>query len=207
MAEDKNVPENENNEGREDKGGASEEKQEKKGAFTQDDVNRIISERLEREREKQPSREDIEREVRESIEAEIRQEKAREEGDYETLVTELADKVTERDEQIKNLKEKLKEAQGTSQNTSERVEALESRLKGTIKPQLERIPEMFRGFVEEKSVEEQAAWLEKNAEKLQGPQDPIGSPETPRAANNKNRTKEQDKEVAEQQRRQAFSAV
>ena len=75
-----------------------------------------------------------------------------------------------------------------------------------IKPQLEAVPELFRPFVESMTVEEQAEWLEKNAEKLDTPNGhtrpagsrPTGKAQTPPRA---------DKEAREGQRAARVSAI
>jgi hypothetical protein len=159
------------------------------GRFTQDDVDRIVSERLKREREKQDK-------DREKAEQKAREEALKEQGKFKEIAEQHERTIEEKDGQI----EVLQGVETERDALQERLTTLEERLKGLIKPGLERVPEMFRGFVEEKPVEEQAAWLKKNADKLTGPAEPIGSPETPRPARNGRQRQEQDKEVAEAQR-------
>ena len=161
-----------------------------------DYVEGLLKERLARKDKKAE-------EEKAEAERKAREDALKEQGKFKEIAEQHEQTIANKDQRI----QELESQQVEQESLQERIEALEGRLKGLIKPNAERVPEMFREWFEEKSVEEQAAWLEKNAENLQGPQEPIGSPETPRAANGKNRTKEQDKEVAEQQRRQAFSAV
>lgn len=203
MAEDKAVVED-----TEDEGGS--ESTEENSTFTQDDVNRIVSERLERERTNQPAREDIEAEVRNSIEADLRAEKAKEDEDWESYASGLAEQVIARDEKLTALKTDKETATQERDALKERVENLEKRVKASVKKRVESVPESLRPLVNEaianKTPEEQETWLEKNAASFAAPQDPLGSPATPAGSRN-NGDKEQDKQVEAQERYRAFQAV
>lgn len=130
--------------------------EDKTGRFTQEDVDRIVSERLEREKRKaERDKEETERKAREAA--------LKEQQDYKKLAEEQEKTLSEREKRIEDL-----EAIETERDEAKsRIEALEERLRGILKPQLERVPELFREFVEAKSPEEQAEWFEKNSEKLQ----------------------------------------
>jgi hypothetical protein len=117
--------------------------------------------------------------------------------DWKTLADERSSIIETQAKQI----EELEVVENERDTATERVTALEKRLQGLIKPQLEAVPELYRPFVEKMTVEEQAEWLEKNAEKLgtqHGPGRPAGSRPTGRAA--KPPRQESDKEAREAQR-------
>lgn len=145
--------------------------EEKPAKFSQEDVDRIVSERLEREKRKaERDKEETQRKAREAA--------LQEQEDYKKLAEERKETLSEREKRISEL-----EAVETERDTARgRIEALEERLKGIIKPRLETVPELFRPFVESLSVEEQAEWFEKNSDKLEAPENgrPRGSRPTGR---------------------------
>lgn len=150
---------------------ATEEEPASSAKFSQEDVDRIVSERLERERRKaERDKEETQRKAREAA--------LQEQEDYKKLAEERKETLSEREKRISEL-----EAVETERDTARgRIEALEERLKGIIKPRLETVPELFRPFVESLSVEEQAEWFEKNSDKLEAPENgrPRGSRPTGR---------------------------
>jgi chromosome segregation ATPase len=160
--------------------------------FTQADLDKVVADRLERERKKQ------ERD-REAAERAAREKALADQEDWKKLAAERTDIITERDQRIAELEPVSEERD----QLKARMEALEKRLAGLIKPRLEAVPELFRPFVLEKSVEEQAEWLEKNADKLNGK--PAGSPATGRPAATNNT--EKDKEARERQRQARVSTI
>lgn len=123
--------------------------------FSQDDVDRIVSERLRREREKQ------ERE-QEEARRKAREEALKEQGKYKEIAEQHAQTISDKDERIRALEGQLEEAS----SYKERYEALEERYARMIEDRLSVVPEPFRPLLEQMSVTERADWLEKNAEKL-----------------------------------------
>lgn len=166
------------------------------GRFSQEDVDRIVSERLEREKRKQEK-------DREKAEQKAREDALKEQGKFEEIAERHERTIEERDQRISELEAEVSE----KKDLQERTATLEDRLRGLIKPQLERVPELTKPFVEKMTAEEQAEWLEKNSEKLTGPSDPLGSPETPRPPREKNGNREADKEADEAQRQRVAARL
>lgn len=155
----------------------------------------VLKERLERkDRKAQEDKEKAERKARE--------EALKEQGKFKEIAEQHEATIADKDQRIQELEGVASERDALQ----DRLESQEKLLKDMVKPGLERVPEMFRGLVEEKTVEEQAEWLKNNAEKLTGDSGPIGSPASPRASQNNNRG-QQDKEVEAAERQRASRAV
>lgn len=167
-------------------------------------IEGVLKERLERkDRKAQEEREKAEREAREKA--------LSDQEDWKRLAEERTNTIAEKEKKI----EELSTFETATDVANERVEMLEERLKGLISPQLERVDELYRPFVESMPVEEQAEWLEKNAEKLGGGtangsgssagQRPSGSRPTGRPAPVPRA--EQDKEAREAQNLARVSSI
>ena len=164
-------------------------------------IEGILRERLERkDRKAQEEREKAEREAREKA--------LSDQEDWKRLAEERTNTIDEKEKKI----EELSAFETATDLANERVQLLEERLQGLISPQLERVDELYRPFVESMPVEEQAEWLEKNAEKLGGVgtngspgERPSGSRPTGRPAPVPRA--EQDKEARESQRVARVSTI
>ena len=160
-------------------------------------IDASLKERLERkDRKAEEERSEAERKAREDA--------LKEQEDWKRLAEERTNTIAEKDRRI----EELSALETERDSANERTQALEERLKGLIKPQLEAVPELYRPFVEKMTVEEQAEWLEQNAEKLgtqNGPGRAAGSRPTGRAHTPPRQ--EADREAREHQRRAGVSAI
>lgn len=176
-----------------------------------DYINGVIEERLKRKDAKlEEDKERIEREAKEKALKDNEDWKALAQTHAET-VEKLEKKVAAKDTQIEELN-----------GTTERVDSLEKRLRGIIKPKLEQVPELFRPFVESMGVEEQAEWFEKNADKLEAspapaeteeeneptfsPKRPAGQPPTGAPATG-GKDKQKDEEASQAQRSLGISRI
>jgi hypothetical protein len=119
--------------------------------------NKVFKDRDKRIREK------IREEEKANAERDAKRKAAKEAEDYKALYEEEEKKAQNLQARV----DELEPIKGERDASQERIDALEKRLKGMLKPQLERVPEIYREFVEAKSVEEQAEWFEKNSEKLE----------------------------------------
>jgi multidrug efflux pump subunit AcrA (membrane-fusion protein) len=164
------------------------------GRFTQEDVDRIVSERLDRERRK------TERESEEA-QRKAREDALKEQGKYKEIAEQHASTIAERDGRI----QELEAAETERDDYKQKFEDLEKRYAKLIEDRLSVVPEPFRPLLEQMSVTERADWLEKNAEKLgtvSGERKPNGSRPSPRPAND-DRKDASVREQAERQQRQA----
>jgi myosin heavy subunit len=152
--------------------------------------NQVFTERDKRIREQ------IREEERTEAEKEAKNKAAKEKEDYKSLYEGAEQTIEEQKTRISELEGKASEAE----TASERITALEERLKGLIAPDLEAVDEMYREFVEAMDVEKQAEWIEKNREKLTSTQTqrPRGS-----RATGKPRERRENGDNEEAQRRQA----
>lgn len=141
-------------------------------------------------------REKIREEERAEVEKDLKNKAAKEKEDYKQLYETAEETVNKQKTRISELEGKASEAE----TASERITALEERLKGLIAPDLEAVDEMYREFVEAMDVEKQAEWIEKNREKLTTTQAqrPRGS-----RATGKPRERRENGDNEEAQRRQA----
>lgn len=160
-------------------------------------LDHVTQERLEREKRKALSNE-------EEAKRQARENALKEQEDWKKLAHEHAETIESKNSRITE----LESIETERDSANERTQALEERLKGLIKPQLEAVPELYRPFVESMGVEEQAEWLSENAEKLgtqNGPGRPAGSRPTGKSQTvPKNET---DKEARERQRQARVSAI
>jgi hypothetical protein len=162
-----------------------------------DYLEKMLKERLERKDKKlQEDKERLERQAREQA--------LKDQENWKDLAQTHAQTIEKLEKRI----EDLSSVEGERDSKQERLESLEARLKGVIKPRLEAVPELYRPFVESMTVEEQAEWLEKNGEKLEVPANgrPAGSPRTGPPAN-RGGDKEADKEAREGQRNAGVSRI
>ncbi len=129
-------------------------------------VEAALKERLERKDKKLA-------EEKAETERLAREKALKDQEDWKKLAGEHAETIEQKNGRISEL-EQIAEERNMLQT---RVTDLEDRLKGVMKPRLEAVPELFRPFVESMTVEEQAKWLEDNAEKIEtnGEQRPRGS--------------------------------
>lgn len=123
-------------------------------------LEHVTKERVEREQRKNA-------EAKQKAEREAREKALQDQEDYKNLAEERGNVIATKDEELSTASTALEVA-------NERVDLLEGLVKESVKERLELVPEMFRSFLEEKPVEEQADWLNKNAEKL-GPANGNGS--------------------------------
>lgn len=165
-------------------------------AFTQEQVDQIVAERLKR-KEKQAEAE------KEKAQAEAREQTLKEQEDYKGLVEEYKGTISKKDEQIAE----LQEIETAVNLANERVETLETLASGLIKPQLELVDELYRPFVEKMPVEEQAQWLIDNAEKLSGSQVPRPAGSRPTGRAERPPKAEADKSAREGQKSARVSAI
>ncbi len=164
-----------------------------------------LKERLERkDRKLAEEKAEAERQAREKA--------LKDNEDWKKLAGEHAETISQKNARI----EELQGAETERDTLKERVEALEERLKGVMKPRLEAVPELFRPFVEGMTVEEQAKWLEDNEEKLEvvgsgeaNGQRPRGSRATGRPAKLRQQSgdDERAKQAREAQRQRTHSAI
>ena len=90
-------------------------------------------------------------------------------GEYQELqaATETESERVKREEEAKKEARKQRDAIKTERDTlQERVDTLEGLVKSSNAAKLERVPEVFRPFVENMTAEDQAKWFEDNEEKL-----------------------------------------
>lgn len=161
--------------------------------FTQAELDRIIGERLERERER--AKAEAAEEQRKAEEA-ARKKALKEQEDFRALSESQASEIAEKDGRITALE--ASEARATG---------LESRLEKIVQARLEKVEEGYKTLLKNMTVEERADWIEANP-KLVANAAAGGSPPTPDAAGgNPNRDKEADKAAEANQRRTAVSAV
>lgn len=164
--------------------------------FSQDDVDRIVAERLEREKRKaERDREEAKRQAREKA--------LQDQEDWKNLAEERTQTIEEKNQRI----EELSGLETERDQAQERIDTLEKRLTDLIAPQFEAVPEHFREAFDEWTVERKADWLAKNAEKLTTtpPDRPAGSRPTGRAAQPPRQ--ESDKEAREAQRMARVSSI
>lgn len=137
--------------------------------FTQADVEKIISERLERERKK----------------AEAKTAKAKEEAEAKALADQqewqkLAEKNGHRAAQASN---DLEAATEDLEAAKARIKALESSLKEQLKAAKADLPEYILEIVDKLPLDEQMGYLAKHRESITGKQRPAGGvPPTPKPA-------------------------
>jgi hypothetical protein len=166
------------------------------GKFTQEDVDRIVSERLDRERRK------TERESEEA-QRKAREDALKEQGKYKEIAEQHASTIEEHKKRISELEAKEAEAGGWKT----KYEELEGRYGKLIEDRLSVVPEPYRPLLEQMSVTERADWIEKNAEKLGSVErKPNGSRPSPRPAND-DRGDEKAREQAERRQRRATSSA
>lgn len=125
-----------------------------------------------------------------------------------------ADRLAEKVKKLEGERTELADVQGRTAN-------LEKMLKGQLRSKMEQVDEPYRELLEDKTVEEQAAWFEKNADKLdakptdQNNDEPAddkrawkvaGSPATGRPAQG-GPDKEKDKEAQQEQRTLGISRI
>lgn len=161
-------------------------------------MERMLGERLKRKDKKlEHERAEAERKAREQA--------LKDQEDWKRLAEERTNTIAEKDQRINE----LASLESERDSATERTQALEERLRGLIRPQLEAVPELFRPFVEGMTVEEQAEWLQKNADKLgathNGGARPAGSRPTGRAQTVPKG--EADKEARESQRISRVSSI
>lgn len=159
--------------------------------------NKVFKERDKRIREQ------IREEEKRKAEEDAKKQAAKEKEDYKSLYEDAEKTIEKQKTRISELEGKASEAE----NASERITALEERLKGLIAPDLEAVDEMYREFVENMDVEKQAEWIEKNREKLTSTQTqrPRGSRATGRAAERRdNGDEEANRRRARRTTRSAF---
>lgn len=160
--------------------------------FSQAELDRIIGERLERERER--AKAEAAEEQRKAEEA-ARKKALKEQEDFQALSESQAAEIAEKDGRI------------TALEASEaRVTELESRLEKIVEARLEKVEEGYKTLLKNMTVEERADWIEANP-KLVANSAAGGSPATPEPAGSPNRDKETDKAAEANQRRMAVSAV
>lgn len=147
-----------------------------------------LKERLERKDKKLA-------EEKAETERKAREQALKDQEDWKKLAEERTETIEAKNKRI----ETLETVEGERDTLAGRIEALETRLKGILKPKLEQVPELFREFVEAKSPEEQAEWFEKNADKLDTNERPTGSRPTGRPSS-KGADTEQAKEAREAHR-------
>ncbi len=129
-------------------------------------VEAALKERLERKDKKLA-------EEKAETERLAREKALKDQEDWKKLAGEHAETIEQKNRRISELEQTAEERN----MLQTRVTDLEDRLKGVMKPRLEAVPELFRPFVESMTVEEQAKWLEDNAEKIEtnGDHRPRGS--------------------------------
>lgn len=156
-------------------------------------VEHEVGKRLERERRRQErEREEAERKARENA--------LKEQEDWKKLAEERTNTIEANDKRIKE----LEGAESERDSLNERVQALEAQLKGVMEDKVAAVPELYRPFVEDMSVEKQAEWLKQNAEKLNVTA-PNGSPHVPPA--DRQQTEERDKEARERDAQRRRTAL
>lgn len=154
----------------------------------QNHLDNIVKGRLERAEKKAAQ-------DREKAAQEARDKALEDQKDWEKLALERSNRI----QVLEKEKEEFVANQQHAEDLQKRLDNLEDRLKATIKGPLELVPELFRPFVQDMSVEEQAQWLETNAEKLGEPQSPSGSRPSPRAVASGDRSQatQKDQEALE----------
>ncbi len=136
-------------------------------------------------------------------ERKAREQALKDQEDWKKLAGEHTETIEAKNKRI----EELSGLEGERDTANERVETLEKRLGGLIRPQLEVVPELYRPFLADMPVEKQAEWLEENAEKLtaNGSIKPAGSRPTGRPA--PPQRQEPDKDAREAQRIARVSSI
>lgn len=160
--------------------------------FSQAELDRIIGERLERERER--AKAEAAEEQRKAEEA-ARRKALKDQEDFKSLSESQAAELAQKDERI------------TALEASEaRVTALEERLEKIVDARLGNVEEGYKSLLKNMTVEERADWIEANP-KLVANATAGGSPATPEPAGPPNRDKEADKAADQNQRMTAVGAV
>lgn len=160
--------------------------------FSQAELDRIIGERLERERER--AKAEAAEEQRKATEA-ARRKALKEQEDFKSLSESQAAELAQKDERIAAL-----------EASEARVTALETRLEKINEARLGNVDEGYRSLLKNMTVEERADWVEANP-KLVANATPGGSPPSPEPAGAPNRDKEADKAAEQNQRMTAVGAI
>lgn len=148
---------------------------------------------------------EIRAEERANLESELKERQAKEKGEYKELYETAEAKIGQQASRIQELETQTSDVTAKD----ERIANLEAQIQEFIKPDLERVPEHYRELVAGMSLDQQANWLTRNRENLQGPDEPVGSPATPPPPkrDRARELRETDKEVAEAQRHSIASKL
>lgn len=148
---------------------------------------------------------EIREQERTAVEAELAEKQAAEKEDWKEHSRIVGEKLDAANARIRELESGLENARPDA----ERLRETESVLVDLIGPQLERVPDHYRFWIDKATAVEKAKWLAENRDKLGEPQDPVGSPPSPGAARRDNgrEQREADKDAAESQRIASFRGV
>lgn len=135
--------------------------------FTQADIDRIVTERLERERKKSDEKA---RKAAEDVQAKALEEQSK----FQELAQQRGTKVTELETSVADLTTKLE----TAQKDTERYQKA---LTNILAEQLKRVPEHLTSLLSKLDPVEQLEWLAANGEKLTNTN---GVPATPKQKGN-----------------------
>lgn len=162
-------------------------------------MDKQFSERYKRKQQ------EIREQERTKVEKELQEKQAKEKGEYKELYETAETKIGEQAARISELESQIEDIEAKN----ERIESLESQVEAFIKPDLQRVPEHYRELVGAMSLDQQASWLTRNRENLEGPTEPIGSLSTPRPPRRDvaREQKQEDKEVAEAQRQRVAARL
>lgn len=160
--------------------------------FSQEELDRIIAERLEREREKNKRESE---EAKNKAEEKARKDALKDQEKFKELYEAESQSVAEKEQRIAEL-----------QQTSERLTTIEGLLESMVKSQMDALDKSYKELLSDMPIERRVKWLKDNPE-LVGTK-PVGSPRTPTPQPPK-RGKEQDEAAqgARQAQRRTVSTI
>lgn len=160
--------------------------------FTQADLDRVVSERLEREKKQ---REKAATKAREEAEAKALEDQK----EYQSLAEKRQEKIGELEAEVERLS-------GVVADVEPKAKKYQATLEKELEARMEGVPDYIKGLLEGRDPVDQLTWLTENHEQVTGPQDrPSGSRPSPNPSGPT--TTQTDKEAKETERSRVSAAL